>query len=1405
LSSRVRSPRPGTRRRDRRLALEYLEDRTAPATFIVNSTQDTVDVNPGDGLALDSTGKTSLRAAIMEANALAGADTIQVPAGTFNLTIPGTYEDAAATGDLDVTDTLTIIGAGRTSTVINGGGLDRVFQVLRTNFQNPAPSLTLSALTITGGRSPDFGPASPSPTPDGGGGVFNSFAVLTLDDVVVSNNTTGFGHFGGSGGGVSTQSGQTTILNSLITGNTSSRGDVHGGQGGGVASSSSTTVIRNSVITSNRTGDGPLFQNAAGGGGGVYSEQGTLTISDSTISNNTTGTNTSSVGGGIDGRDTFTIDRTVISGNTAFNGGGISVDNGTLQRLADSVIAGNTSTGGEGGGGIHNEVGKIDLISGTTISGNRSLRSAGASLGGDGAGLFSQGHIGTIINSTISGNTAAGTGAGIHNEDNLDHLVNTTIANNTATDGGGLFHMLFVNFTPVIGELRNDLIADNTATGTANEDFVQLGVVTGAFNNLIETASGHSLVNGTNGNLVGLDPKLGPLADNGGPTMTQALLAGSPAIDAGSATGAPATDQRGLPRPSGAGVDIGGFEVQVSSNHPPVANNQSVTTNEDTSVSGTVTATDADNDPLTFAVVTSPAHGTLTFNGTTGAFTYKPALNYNGPDSFTFKANDGQADSNVATVSITVTPVNDPPFPSPPVQNVSTPEDTPLSGQVHGVDPDGDPLTFSLVQGPTHGTLTFNADGTYTYTPALNYNGSDAFVFRVSDPSGASNLGGVSITVTPVNDPPVAVNDAYSVDEGAALVISAAPVTRLRMVSDPGDFIGQGLTYDFNPATATFSGHRNFDNGASLSVDPPPAGEFWFLDFAAADQAPLTPGVYLQAMRFPFQDPGHPGLDVSGNGRGSNTLTGQFTVYDVGFNGDALTNFAAAFEQHSEGAAPALVGWVMLNTTFGAGGGVLANDTDPEGDLLLSATLVSGPAHGTLSFRGDGTFTYTPNPEFTGTDSFTYRTSDGRLDSNVATVTITVNPVNTPPTAADQSTTTDEDTPLAGTVTATDPDGEPLSYSVVTGPAHGTLTFNGTTGAFTYTPSANYNGPDSFTFKANDGEMDSNVATVSITVTPVNDPPVATGASVTTPEDQAVSGTLTASDVDGDTLHFLLVSGPAHGALQLTGTTGAFTYTPSANYNGPDSFTFKANDGQADSNVATVSITVTPVNDPPVAHDDSYTVQAGDVLHVAAPGVLANDTDVDGDTLQAALVSGPAHGALTLNADGSFLYTPAAGFSGNDSFTYRASDGILGDQATVTIQVSPAPATPGKVTGAGRLDRGARSFNINVRSQETDDGLAFTGHLSYVDWARGIHLESTSITYLRVEEDGIRATIRGTATVNGVRGYTFTVFVEDHGEPGRNDKFRIVITGPGGFAYDSADFAVLGGLLDSGNIQVHKR
>src|SRR2546427_772177 len=228
---------------------------------------------------------------------------------------------------------------------------------------------------------------------------------------------------------------------------------------------------------------------------------------------------------------------------------------------------------------------------------------------------------------------------------------------------------------------------------------------------------------------------------------------------------------------------------------------------------------------------------------------------------------------------------------------------------------------------------------------------------------------------------------------------------------------------------------------------------------------------------------------------------------------------------------------------------------------------------------------------------------------------------------------------------------------MVSQPTHGRLTLN-SNGSFRYVPTNNYLGTDSFTYKANDGQADSGIATVSLTIGGANDAPVAVNDSYTTAEDttltESAPGVLANdSDVDGDPLTAILISGPTHGTLTLT-SDGSFTYPPALNYNGPDSFSYKANDGQADSAPATARITVTPVNDPPgtsgaIVADDSYSTPEDTTLTVSAPGVLANDGDVDGDALTAILVSNPTHATLTSTTNRRLTYLPSLHYNGTDS------------------------------------------------------------------------------------------------------------------------------------------------------------
>ena len=233
-----------------------------------------------------------------------------------------------------------------------------------------------------------------------------------------------------------------------------------------------------------------------------------------------------------------------------------------------------------------------------------------------------------------------------------------------------------------------------------------------------------------------------------------------------------------------------------------------------------------------------------------------------------------------------------------------------------------------------------------------------------------------------------------------------------------------------------------------------------------------------------------------------------------------------------------------------------------------------------------------------------------------------------------------------------------------------------------------------------------------------NNSPVADDQTVATAEDTAKSITLTASDANGDTLTYSIVTPPSHGSL--TGTASNVTYTPAANYNGSDGFTYKASDGAADSNVATVNITVNPVNDPPQAVNDSYTTNEDVALNIALPGVLVNDNDPDGNPITAIKVGDPTNGMLTLNSNGSFDYTPAANYNGPDSFTYKASDGAADSNvATVNITVNPVndPPTLGAITVAP-VEPAPISTPFTATATFNDPDLGDT-HTATWDWGDG--------------------------------------------------------------------------------------
>ncbi len=535
------------------------------------------------------------------------------------------------------------------------------------------------------------------------------------------------------------------------------------------------------------------------------------------------------------------------------------------------------------------------------------------------------------------------------------------------------------------------------------------------------------------------------------------------------------------------------------------------------------------------------------------------------------------------------------------------------------IDPDGSGGFYYELTGAATGNAYFTISGNELRTNAVfNYEAISTYSISVKSWSDTDSpiVRPFTITITDANDPPVlGAIGAKSVNELASLTFTA--------IAADADTLPA-------PDTLTYS----LANGTSGLV---PAGASIVPSSGAFTWTPTE-----------AQGPGSYPFDVcvsDGLASGCETIT--VTVNEVNQPPTAVDDtFPTVIEDSSNN---------ILD--------VLANDTD--GDLPanpLTVTAVSSASKGTVTIGPAGAHVvYTPNPNANGNDTFTYTLSDGSGGTDTGTVSITVTAVNDTPVANAQLVPSlNEDTATPITLTATDVDNDPLTYSIVTPPSHGTLSGSGAT--WTYTPAANYNGPDSFTFKVNDGAVDSSPATVSITVNALNDAPVANAQTPSVAEDTATPITLTATDVDNDPLTYSIVTPPSHGTLSSSGAIR--TYTPTANYFGPDSFTFRVNDGTTNSSPATVTITVNAVNDAPVGVVDSYIFNGA--KDISAPGVLENDSDVDGDTLTASLTTQAVHGTATVNADGSFTYDPTTGYAGTDSFKYNLSDGT----ATVVVQVN---------------------------------------------------------------------------------------------------------------------------------------
>jgi hypothetical protein len=316
----------------------------------------------------------------------------------------------------------------------------------------------------------------------------------------------------------------------------------------------------------------------------------------------------------------------------------------------------------------------------------------------------------------------------------------------------------------------------------------------------------------------------------------------------------------------------------------------------------------------------------------------------------------------------------------------------------------------------------------------------------------------------------------------------------------------------------------------------------------------------------------------------------------------------------------------------------------------------TGVTNGTLTLNPDGTFTYNPNTHYVGPDSFTYTWSDGLTTGNTATVAIDV--YNNAPYAYDGSFSVLHDRELTGSVYGYDPDGDPITAQLVSGPTNGTLTFH-PDGTFTYTPNTHYVGPDSFTYTWSDGLTTSETTTVTIDV--YNDSPYANDDRFMVLHDRVLTAQLYGFDPDGDPITAELVSGPSNGTVTLN-PDGTFTFVPAQDFVGPDGFVYLWSDGITET---VRNVVVDVYNMPPFGMPDFYTTTPGQELRVYPLDWLQNDLDLDGDMINLVHVGAPTHGQWQPQRDGSYIYVPESGFTGLDELEYTISDGV----ATATAKV----------------------------------------------------------------------------------------------------------------------------------------
>ncbi len=883
-------------------------------------------------------------------------------------------------------------------------------------------------------------------------------------------------------------------------------------------------------------------------------------------------------------------------------------------------------------------------------------------------------------------------------------------------------------------------------------------------------------------------------------------------------------------------------------NDAPIAENDQAKTAEDTPKNIDVTKNDRDPDGVadidkgSITIITPPAHGTAVPRNN-GTVDYTPKSNYYGKDKFTYQIRDASGvSSNTATVSIVIDAVNDPPYADD--DSATTNEDEAVTIRVTDGDRDEDGEinrnSVAIVKQPAHGQAVVRPRGQVIYTPAPDYFGTDSFVYRVEDDEGAlSNPATVTITVVSVNDPPrITGQSPLVVQEDGSLPLTLNDL----LVTDPDNSYPTGFSLtildgdNYTVSNSTIEPASNFagtlqvpvvvndgqDNSdpfiLSITVtavnDPPvisgtPAtrvneGEqYRFVPTAQdGDGDPLVFNIQNKPAWANFDSAtgelkGVPDDKDVGTSRGI-----VISVRDPAGAEDALNAFDITVININD--TPVIAGQTQdplttpeetqLTITLGH---LTVNDPDNQYPDDFTLRVLDGDNYGRSSNI------ITPAADFNGLLSVPVRVNDGQSDSQVFNLRVRVTATNDVPVITGQKPdplTTPEETPLTitlGHLTVNDPDNQypdDFTLRVLDGDNYSR---NGNI----ITPAADFNGLLSVPVRVNDGQSDSQVFNLRVRVTATNDAPVITGQKpdpLTTPEETPITitlGHLTVNDPDNKYPEdfTLRVLDGANYTLKSNNTV-----EPLKDYYGSLLVPVRVNDGIDDSSSFNVQITVQPVNDPPVAAPDNASTTEG--TPVTTGNVLANDSDPDGDTLS---ISGAdavyeQGGTVVNNGDGTFTYTPRAGFTGSDTFSYTVSDG-KGETAkgTVTILItSPLkaatleypPETPGHCSMippgssvSGRLsaadpdgeDRALR-FYLEKQAAKGTVWLSVDGRFTYQPYAgaRGVD----SFSYQVIDQQGLKGKGQAKIIIGNTRIMPLgDIITAGHGNGATKQSYRAML------------------------------